>query len=60
MSGKRAVLVGLGVTALVAGLAPIVTVKVKYAGLDWGAIQDKLTSSSFFTGDRKKSDGGRE
>ena len=49
-SAKRAVLVGLGITALVAGLAPILTVQLKYKGKDWGQIQDELTASPFFSG----------
>ena len=50
MSGKKALLVGLGAVALIAGAAPIVGVKLKYKDKDWGAIQDELTSRRLFFG----------
>ena len=49
MASKRAVLVGLGLTAIVAGAAPVLGVQLYWPDKDWGAIQDALTSSSFFS-----------
>ena len=45
---QKRVLAAFGLTAVIAGLAPVLGVQVYYKDKDWGAIQDALTSSSFF------------
>ena len=56
MSAKKAVLAGLGIAVLAAGLGPMLFIKTKYPDKDAGAIQQDLTESEWFTGKKKGGD----